>query len=85
MRHVSNNNNNNNYSMFNNNNNNSNINNNRSGDKRKGLQKNEYEEQKVDEFLSRADGNGRVYFNNLPEDNYLLKMGETNDFMPYSK
>ena len=40
---------------------------------------------KAEEFMSKADGNGRVYFNNLPEDNYNLIMSETNDFLAYSK
>ena len=28
----------------------------------------------------KADSSGRVYFNNIPEDNYVMEMAETNDF-----
>lgn len=35
--------------------------------------------------MTQSDTNGRVYFNNLPEDNYLMEMEETNDFLRETK
>ena len=33
-----------------------------------------------DYYVMKADSAGRVYFNNIPEDNYIMEMAETNDF-----